>query len=77
MIARLAQREDRGGLRRLAGVQLPELDRLWGKPVKDLFEPYLSHYVEQGWLTWTGESLQLTRAGLVISDSLWPDLLSP
>jgi oxygen-independent coproporphyrinogen-3 oxidase len=65
------------GLRRLAGVKLVELDRVWGKPVQELFEPFLSNYVDQGWMIQAGESLQLTRAGLLISDSLWPDLLSP
>jgi oxygen-independent coproporphyrinogen-3 oxidase len=64
------------GLRQIDGIQLNELADLWGDSVEPLFEPYLSHYIRQGWLRYDGPSLQLTRQGLVISDSLWPDLLS-
>jgi hypothetical protein len=35
----------------------------------------LSRFLAEGWLQRAGNRLQLTRAGLVISDGLWPDLL--
>jgi oxygen-independent coproporphyrinogen III oxidase len=63
------------GLRQLAGVDLAELSRQWGNPVDELFEPYLSQYLEHHWLTREQDRLRLTRQGLVISDSLWPNLL--
>lgn len=63
------------GLRRLDGVDLNQLSHWWGSPVRALFEPHLEHYLEQGWLSLSAGRLKLTRAGLVISDSLWPDLL--
>lgn len=64
------------GLRRLEGLPLQELDQLWSAPAQDLFEPYLSQYIQEGWLEQRQDGiLRLTRAGLVISDSLWPNLL--
>ncbi|QDV22109.1 radical SAM family heme chaperone HemW [Aureliella helgolandensis] len=63
------------GLRRLEGVCWGGLEQWWKAPLEPLFQPYLSRYLEQGWLEWSGEHLRLTRAGLVISDALWPDLL--
>jgi oxygen-independent coproporphyrinogen III oxidase len=64
------------GLRRLEGVELEPLDRLWQGPVLDLFQPYVDEYIRRGWLRRDENHLRLTRAGLFISDSLWPDLLS-
>ncbi len=64
------------GLRRLQGVALPELDLLWGSAVRELFEPHLSRYLKLGLLEEATGAIRLTRAGLVISDSLWPDLLT-
>lgn len=64
------------GLRRLDGVELEELERIWGAPVQPLFEPHLGRYLQQGWLSLESGRLRLTPQGLVISDSLWPDLLS-
>ncbi|MBX3422422.1 MAG: radical SAM family heme chaperone HemW [Pirellulaceae bacterium] len=63
------------GLRQLAGVDLRQLAIDWGQPVEPLLEPQLSRYLEQGWLELVGNQLRLTRAGLVVSDSLWPDWL--
>lgn len=64
------------GLRRLQGVDLRELDLLWAANARELFEPVLSQYIQQGWLTQHQSTIRLTSAGLKISDSLWPDLLS-
>lgn len=64
------------GLRMLDGVCLDRVARRWQQEsVRYLFEPYLSNYVDQGWLEQAGSTLSLTRRGLMISDSLWPDLL--
>lgn len=68
------------GLRQLGGVDLLELDQLLGQPAQPLFEPYVTEYVARGWLEWDARELsrlRLTRDGLMISDSLWPDLLAP
>ena len=65
------------GLRQMAGVSLAELSQQLGGSVRDLLEPYLGRYLQQGWLELSGDRLRLTRSGLVISDSLWPDLLQP
>ncbi len=64
------------GLRRLQGVDLNELDVLWSANSRELFEPTLSNYIQQGWLAQQDSIIQLTSAGLKISDSLWPDLLT-
>ncbi len=64
------------GLRRLEGVNLTALSKWWGSPVGELFEPYLSRYIDRGWLQQKDDQVSLTRAGLVISDGLWPDLLT-
>ncbi len=63
------------GLRRLSGVALSELDTLWSGQARPLFEPFLTEYLNQGWLELNADCLRLTRRGLMISDSLWPDLL--
>ncbi len=63
------------GLRRLAGVERQaffdqtglEIDALAGKPI--------AQFVELGLLSDCGERIRLTREGLLISDSLWPELL--
>jgi oxygen-independent coproporphyrinogen III oxidase len=65
------------GLRMLHGLNIQELDALYGAPARSLFEPTLSEYVNRGWLQFIDERhLCLTRSGLVISDSLWPALLA-
>ena len=66
------------GLRRLAGVNLKELDREFECDVAEMFQPVLSEYLKQGWLSLDeSRQLTLTQAGLFISDGLWPDLLVP
>ncbi len=64
------------GLRRLQGVAVRELEQFWGGPVRAVFEPYLSDYLHRGLLHEADDVIRLTRQGLVISDSLWPDLLT-
>lgn len=64
------------GLRRLQGVELSELDALWGGTARELFAPYLDRYLQCGLLAESQGTIRLTPAGLVISDSMWPDLLA-
>jgi oxygen-independent coproporphyrinogen-3 oxidase len=66
------------GLRRLEGVNLRELDPYnhYG-PVESLFEPFLTEFIDAGWLERDHDQIRLTRPGLFVSDSLWPDLLTP
>lgn len=64
------------GLRQMCGVSMEQLAEWWPESLDKLFEPHLSRYVEQGWLEYVRGHLRLTRAGLIISDSLWPDLLA-
>lgn len=63
------------GLRQMAGVDMVELSNSWPGTLDELFDPYLARYQEHGWLEVSDGRLRLTRKGLVISDSLWPDLL--
>lgn len=62
------------GLRRLEGVDILKLQQWWGDEVLSHFQPAIDRFVDQGWLSWNGSTLQLTQSGLVISDSLWSDL---
>lgn len=63
------------GLRQIGGLNLEELEHDYGSPLLPLFEPYLTRYLELGFLIQEGSQIQLSRQGLLISDSLWPDLL--
>ena len=64
------------GLRRLAGVNLEELDQEFECDVAEMFEPVLTEYIKHGWLLLDeSRQLTLTEAGLFVSDGLWPDLL--
>ena len=63
------------GLRRLAGIDLAELSKGWGGDCEPLFAPVLDEYISGGWLSRAGDQVRLTRAGLVVSDSLWPRFL--
>lgn len=66
------------GLRRLAGVNLNALDQEFECDVAEMFQPTLTDYLKQGWLSLDeSRQLTLTQAGLFISDGLWPDLLVP
>ncbi len=62
-------------LRRLAGVNLDDLSAFWGSDCERLFEPSLTEFVSRGWLQREDSIVRLTRAGLVISDCLWPSFL--
>jgi len=61
------------GLRRLEGVSRQRFSQQTGLDLDELAGDVTSHYVEAGMLADDGESLRLTRQGLLISDALWPD----
>ncbi len=63
------------GLRRIAGVDEAEFARRFGFSPSELGGKELSEYLDRGWLARQGGRLHLTRAGLVISDGLWPAFL--
>lgn len=63
------------GMRRLEGVCLEELSREWNAPFRDLLEPKLTQYIQDGYFDEREGRVSLTRRGLLISDSLWPDFL--
>ena len=71
------------GLRKMEGVDLRELSAFYGNSARDnlgasvrsLFEPYLTEYLDHALLELQGTRVRLTRKGLMVSDSLWPNLL--
>jgi oxygen-independent coproporphyrinogen-3 oxidase len=65
------------GLRRLQGIDVTEFAEETGFPVERLFGEPLSRFHEAGLIEQQGAIVRLTRAGLMISDAMWPDLLAP
>ncbi|MGE3775613.1 MAG: coproporphyrinogen-III oxidase family protein, partial [Pirellulaceae bacterium] len=63
------------GLRRLEGIAPDVFATETGFRLTDLAGPTLDRYCRSGWLEWQAGSLRLTRAGLLLSDALWPELL--
>lgn len=63
------------GLRRIEGVALQTFAEETGFEILPLGGKPLERYLAQGWMENTETHLRLTRKGLLISDSLWPDLL--
>jgi oxygen-independent coproporphyrinogen-3 oxidase len=62
-------------LRRLEGIDENAFAAATGFSPADLGGDSLQNFIESGWLRQTEGRLQLTRAGLLISDSLWPAFL--
>jgi oxygen-independent coproporphyrinogen-3 oxidase len=63
------------GLRRLQGVHRTVFVARSGFTIDELAGKTIERFVAQGLLSDDGQTVQLTRAGLFISDSLWPELL--
>ena len=63
------------GLRLMEGVDANQFAQQTGYQIGQLAEECLDRYVQLGFLQWIGSRLRLTREGLLVSDSLWPDLL--
>ena len=63
------------GLRRRAGVERPAFRAASGLDLDALAGPVIARWVAQGLATDDGATIRLTRAGLLVSDSLWADVL--
>jgi oxygen-independent coproporphyrinogen-3 oxidase len=63
------------GLRRLAGVERQQFLAETGYEIEGLAGKQLASLVDLGLLRWSEQRLQLTRRGLLLSDSIWPKLL--
>ncbi|HEY1067525.1 MAG TPA: radical SAM family heme chaperone HemW [Pirellulales bacterium] len=63
------------GLRRLDGWRRDDFLQRTGVSLDELLGPLLPQRVAQGFLIDDGARVRLTRAGLLVSDSLWPDFL--
>jgi oxygen-independent coproporphyrinogen-3 oxidase len=63
------------GLRQMKGIERGEFARRTGFELDALLGPPLAWHVEKGLLADDGRVVRLTRAGLVVSDAIWPDFL--
>jgi len=63
------------GLRQLAGVDRYEFARRTGFELDKLAGTQIARLVELGMLAADDSHVRLTRSGLMISDSIWPELL--
>ena len=64
------------GLRRMEGWNLAHFKAECGFSVHELVGPRLQELIELGYLIETDSTLKLSRAGLMISDSLWTRILA-
>lgn len=63
------------GLRVRQGVSLQAFQSRWGITVEALGGEAVNRFLTEGWLQIVDGRLQLTRAGLLVSDALWPGLV--
>ena len=63
------------GLRRLAGISREAFQQQSGFEVDVLAGNEIAHFVELDLLCDDGQNIKLSREGLLLSDSLWPELL--
>lgn len=63
------------GLRLRQGVSLQAFQSRWGVTAEAWGGAALQRYLAEGWLQIEDGRLQLTRAGLLVSDALWPGLV--
>jgi len=63
------------GLRRLAGVDCDQFAKQTGFSVEELAGPAIQRLVGLKLLEVAGKQLRLSREGLFVSDSIWPELL--
>ena len=64
------------GLRMLEGIDAEEFLDQTGLTIDSLVRIPLRKFVTQHLLRWNGPRLCLTREGLLISDSMWPEFLN-
>ena len=62
-------------LRRLEGITRTQFAARTGFDLDPLVGETITQFVELGMLTDDGERVRLTREGLLVSDSIWPELL--
>jgi len=62
-------------LRRLEGVARNTFQEHTGKTLDELAGKDIARFVDEDMLADDGHTVRLTRAGLLVSDSLWPELL--
>jgi len=65
------------GLRRRDGVERTVFRDASGHDLDALAGPAIARWVDQGFATDDGHRVRLTRAGLLVSDGLWADVLAP
>ena len=59
----------------LEGIDRQEFAQQTGFTIEQLAGAAISAHVAGERLAWTGDRLRLTRQGLLVSDSIWPDLI--
>lgn len=64
-------------LRRVDGVNCHQFAAATGFDVYELAGAAIAKFTELELLVWDGDILRMTRAGLLVSDSMWPDFLRP
>ncbi len=64
------------GLRQLKGIPWPFPNFRSLPQYEQQVSPIVTEYCHQGWMKLTNGVLKLTQSGLVISDQLWPKILS-
>ena len=64
-------------LRRIAGVPRDWFATATGFTVDELARTAIERYVQLGLIDDDGETIRLTREGLLVSDALWPEFLAP
>jgi len=63
-------------LRRIEGVDRAEFHQRTGYTVDDLVPDALARYVRLGLLSDDGRRVRLTREGILVSDTMWPDFVN-
>jgi oxygen-independent coproporphyrinogen-3 oxidase len=63
------------GLRRRVGIRRAEFRSASGHALDSIAGPAVSRWVAAGLATDDGEAIRLTRAGLLVSDTLWAEVL--
>jgi oxygen-independent coproporphyrinogen-3 oxidase len=63
------------GLRKMEGVSLPYFEQETGYSAHQLAGEAIGRFVQARLLEIAGNRLRMTREGLMVSDSLWPDFL--
>jgi len=64
-------------LRRLAGVERQSFRRVTGFEIDELVGSELADLARRGLMGVEPNGVRLTRAGLFVSDAIWPRLLQP